>query len=132
MNDQLPWEWLNGGEPLVPDMIPEALKRPWLNAAATSEQIIDDTVIAVKINAMEAHWDDVVPCNAPGYCPNEARWMYRCPQGHGFARCDADRADFDKRMQAAVDDPLKYPACGRCGSEGASGELPSPIPWLPL
>lgn len=131
MNDQLPWEWLNGGEPLVPDMIPEALKRPWLNAAATSEQIIDDTVIAVKINAMEAHWDDVVPCNAPGYCPNEARWMYRCPQGHEYARCDTDRAYFDKDMWDTVSKG-DIPVCGRCNRQGVDQDLPSPIPWLPL
>jgi hypothetical protein len=120
VNDQLPWEWLNGGEPLVPDMIPEALKRPWLNAAATSEQIIDDTVIAVKINAMEAHWDDVVPCNVTdGSCERPAYWVYHCPCGRP--------ATFWTPHKVRADTWLGPVLCGLCRCV-----WPSPIPWLPL
>lgn len=93
----------------------------WLNAAATSEQIIDDTVIAVKINAMEAHWDDVVPCNVPHGCERPAYWVYHCPCGRAFMQCTPHKIRSDAasaRRNAICDD------CERL--------VPSPIPWLPL
>lgn len=108
MTDQLPWGWFN--------------------AAATSEQIIDDTVIAVKINAMEAHWDDVVPCNvktADGYtpttCDRPAYWVYHCPCGRPITVCTPHKVMADEWTK------IGDGACHLCHSD-----FPNPIPWLPL
>ena len=97
----------------------------WLNAAATSEQIIDDTVIAVKINAMEAHWDDVVPCAVktidgytPGTCDRPAYWVYHCPCGRAVTVCTPHKV---------MADAPPAPRCMDC-----LDVMPSPIPWLPL
>lgn len=96
----------------------------WLNAAATSEQMIDDTVIAVKINAMEAHWDDVVPClgTAKTQCERPAYWVYHCGCGLPVLHCTPHKVWMDTYL-------IKHPGqvCRFCGAD-----VPEPIPWLPL
>lgn len=95
----------------------------WLNAAATSEQIIDDTVIAVKINAMEAHWDDVVPCNImlDRQCSRMAVWSWYCSCGEPYLTCHPHREEMDH------DNASWELTCMRC-----DGDIPEHIPWLPL
>lgn len=81
--------------------------------------------------AIAQHADDEVPCNAPGVCPNEARWMYRCPNGHEFARCDTDRAALDAHHRSCQLRSIT-PVCGYCCDAGTWEVIPVPAPWLPM
>lgn len=86
-------------------------------------QVIDETVVAVKINAMEAHWGDVVPCNMDPEtgCPSDAHWSWHCTCGECYLSCRLHRAELDQ------DNGEWELTCGHC-----ERDLPSPLPWLPL